>query len=223
MIQQAKNPPEAPVEEPKTIEPTPKVKEPLKPKEEPQILKKPAIPEVPKVEGLLKPEIPVAGPPPPGPPTRKVAIEKEQQHGIPVKPINQKILTEPKAVANAVIPSQSKEIKQPEIPKVEKPSEPEIIIKPKIQQANVGLNLNPEDFMVKQRPKTVTTVPKDAKNKLKTSPFGHVSNPVELKKPIPVSPAKLIKPKTPAGFIPPSKSIKPIVQTKPSIPSYPLE
>ena len=222
MIQQAKNPPEAPVEEPKTIEPTPKVKEPLKPKKEPQILKKPAIPEVPKVEGLLKPEIPVAGPPPPGPPTRKVAIEKEQQHGIPVKPIDQKILTEPKAVANAVIPSQSKEIKQPEIPKVEKPSEPEIIIKPKIQHANVGLNLNPEDFMVKQRPKTVTTVPKDAKNKLKTSPFGHVSNPVELKKPIPVSPAELIKPKTPAGFIPPSKSIKPIVQTKPSIPALKL-
>jgi len=231
MIQQAKNPPEAPVEEPKTIEPTPKVnellkpeeeppkpeEEPLKPKKEPQILKKPAIPEVPKVEGLLKPEIPVAGPPPPGPPKRKVAIEKEQEHGIPVKPIDQKILTKPKDVANAVIPSQPKEIKQPEIPKVEEPTEPEIIIKPKIQQANVGLNLKPEDFMVKQRPKTVTTVPKDAKNKLKTSPFGHVSNPVEPKKPIPVSPAELIKPKTPSGCIPPSKCIIQIVLTKPSI------
>jgi len=226
MLQQAKTPQEAPVEEPKTIEPTPKViepliskEEPLKPKEEPQILKKPAIPEVPKVESLVKPKIPVAGPPPPGPPKRKVAIQKEQLHGIPAKPIDQKGLTNPEAVANAVIPSQPKEIKQPEIPKVEKPSEPEIIIKPEIQQANVGLNLKPEDFMVKQRPKTVTTVPKDAKNKLKTSPFGHVSNPVESKKPILVSPTELIKPKTPAGFVPPSKSIKPIVQTKPSIPT----
>ena len=222
MIQQAKNPPEAPVEETKTTEPSPKVIAPPKPIEEPHILKKPATPDAPKVEGLVKPKIPAAGPPPSGPPKRKVAIEKEQEHGIPVKPIDQKILTEPKDVANAVIPSQPKEIKQPEIPEVEEPTEPEIIIKPKIQQAKVGLNLNPEDFMVKQRPKTVTIVPKDAKNKLKTSPFGHVSNPVELKKPIPVSPAELIKPKTPAGFIRPSKSIKPIVQTKPSIPTLKL-
>ena len=41
---------------------------------------------------------------------------------------------------------------------------------------NVGLNLNPEDFMVKIRPKTIVTVPKDAKSKLKTSAYGHVEN-----------------------------------------------
>ena len=221
MIQQANTPQEAPVEEPKTIEPTPKViippipkeeppkpeEEALKPRKEPQILKKPAMPEIPKVEGLEKPKIPVAGPPPPGPPPpgppkKKVAIEEEKQQGKSDKPIDQKISTKP--VANAVIPSQPKEIKQPVIPKVVKPSEPEITIKPKIQQANVGLNLNPEDFMLKRRPKTVTTVPKDAKNKLKTSPFAQVLNPVETIKPIPVTPAELIKP---------------IVQTKPSIPT----
>ncbi|MHA1460526.1 MAG: ADP-ribosylation factor-like protein, partial [Promethearchaeota archaeon] len=226
MIKQANTPQEALVEEPKTIEPPPKVitppklkEEPPKPKEEPQVLKKPAIPEFSKVEGLVKPKIPVAGPPPPGPPKKLVATEKEQQPGILAKPIDQKILTKPKPVENTVIPSQPKEINQPEVPKVEEPSKPEIIIKPKNQQANVGLNLNPEDFMVKQRPKTVTTVPKDAKNKLKTSPFAQVSNPVESKNSIPVTPTELIKPKTLAGFIPPSKSVKPKVQTIPSIPT----
>ncbi|MFX1375599.1 MAG: ADP-ribosylation factor-like protein [Promethearchaeota archaeon] len=40
----------------------------------------------------------------------------------------------------------------------------------------ISLNLNPEDFMVKLRPKTIGDVPKDAKSKLKTSAFGHVKN-----------------------------------------------
>ncbi|MCK4285944.1 MAG: hypothetical protein KAX18_07065, partial [Candidatus Lokiarchaeota archaeon] len=40
----------------------------------------------------------------------------------------------------------------------------------------VGLKLNPEDYMVKIRPKTLGSVPKDAKSKLKTSAYGHVSN-----------------------------------------------
>ncbi len=217
MIQQASTPPEAPVEELKTIEPPPKVIEPPKPKEEPYILKKPAMPDAPKVEGLVKPKIPIAGPP------KKIdAIEKEQQQELPAKSIDQKVLHKPKATANDANPSQPQEIKQPEISKVENPSEPEIIIKPKFQQANVGLDVNPEDFMVRQRPKTVTTVPKDAKNKLKTSPFGHVLNPVYPKKSIPVAPTELIKIKTPAGFIPPSKSVKPKVQTKPSIPTAKL-
>jgi len=38
------------------------------------------------------------------------------------------------------------------------------------------LKLNPEDFMVKIRPKSIGVVPKDAKSKLKTSAYGHVSN-----------------------------------------------
>jgi len=232
---------------PKIIEPTVPKKEPLKPKEEPlkpkeeplkpkkeplkpkeeapipkkgqYIIEKLATPDAPKVEGLVKPKIPVASPPPSGPPKREITVDKEQQQRIPDKLIDQKTLTKPKAVANAGVPSQPKDIKKPDILKVEKPSEPEIIIKPKIQQANVGLNLNPEDFMVKQRPKTVTTVPKDAKNKLKTSPFAHVSNPMQPKQPILNTPTELKKTKTPAGFIPPSKGVKPKVQIKPNIPT----
>ncbi|MBN1217203.1 MAG: GTP-binding protein [Candidatus Lokiarchaeota archaeon] len=42
-----------------------------------------------------------------------------------------------------------------------------------------GLDINPEDFMVKERPKQVLSVPKDAKNKLRTSSYGHVMNPTE--------------------------------------------
>lgn len=38
------------------------------------------------------------------------------------------------------------------------------------------LKLNPEDFMVKIRPKSIGVVPKDAKSKLKTTAYGHVSN-----------------------------------------------
>jgi small GTP-binding protein len=64
----------------------------------------------------------------------------------------------------------------------------------------VGLQLNPVDFMVKPRPKTVTKVPKDAKQKLKTSPYGHVSNTEKAKTPVPVNPIDMIKPKS---FVPP--------------------
>jgi small GTP-binding protein len=44
-------------------------------------------------------------------------------------------------------------------------------------EEELRLELNPEDFMVKKRSKKVSVVPKDAKNKLKTSSFGHVINP----------------------------------------------
>jgi len=48
--------------------------------------------------------------------------------------------------------------------------------KVKTDNLNVGLQLNPEDFMVKIRPKTIGSVPKDARSKLKTSAYGHVEN-----------------------------------------------
>jgi len=203
---------------PKTEPPKPKKESPI-PKKGRYVIEKLATPEAPKVEGLVKPKIPVASPPPSGPPKREIIVDEEQLQRKPDKLIDQKTLIKPKAVANAVAPSQPKDIKKTEILKVEKPSEPEIIIKPKIQQSNVGLNLNPEDFMVKQRPKTVTTVPKDAKNKLKTSPFAHVSNPMEPKQPILKTPTELKKTKTPAGFIPPSKGVTPKSQIKSNIPT----
>ncbi|MHA1104148.1 MAG: ADP-ribosylation factor-like protein [Promethearchaeota archaeon] len=84
--------------------------------------------------------------------------------------------------------------------------EGEPIIQPKIDLSESGLNLNPEDFMIKQRPKTITVIPKDAKNKLKTSPFAQVSNP-----------SKTFTPKT----VPPIKLVKPKVKTAPAIKSPP--
>ncbi|MFX1454494.1 MAG: ADP-ribosylation factor-like protein [Promethearchaeota archaeon] len=44
------------------------------------------------------------------------------------------------------------------------------------ESENVGFTLNPEDFMVKIRPKTMGSVPKDARSKLKTSAYGQVKN-----------------------------------------------
>jgi len=192
MVQQASTPQKAPIQEAKSIEPPKPKEEPPKPKEEPQKPKKIETPASPKVEGLVKPKIPVAVPPPSGPPKKIETVEIKEHPKISEKPLGKETLT--------------------------KPSESEIIIKPKIQATNMGLNLNPEDFMIKQRPKTVVNVPKDAKNKLKTSPFAHVSNPGVSKNIVPVTPTELIKPKTPSGFIPPSKSIKPKVQPKPITP-----
>ena len=54
--------------------------------------------------------------------------------------------------------------------------EPLRVKEPQNHNKNIGLKLNPEDFMVKIRPKTIGVIPKDAKNKLKTSAFGHVKN-----------------------------------------------
>ncbi|KKN57036.1 hypothetical protein LCGC14_0566180 [marine sediment metagenome] len=54
--------------------------------------------------------------------------------------------------------------------------EPLKVKEPQNHNKNIGLKLNPEDFMVKIRPKTIGVIPKDAKNKLKTSAFGHIKN-----------------------------------------------
>jgi small GTP-binding protein len=240
LLQQSSSAQKAPVDQPKAIETSPKVIEPPKPKEEPPepkeeppepkeeppkpkeespVLKKVAMPGGPKIEDLIKPKVPIAVPPPSGPPKKIPDVKKEQLQEIPTKAMDEKVINDQIILAKVAIPSSSNLNEQPETLKEEKPSEPELIIKPNIQHANVGLNLNPEDFMIKQRPKTVTVIPKDAKNKLKTSPFAHVSNPSGPKIPIPVSPTEFEKIKTPSGFIPPSKSEKTKVQTKPNIPT----
>ncbi|MFO7796111.1 MAG: ADP-ribosylation factor-like protein [Promethearchaeati archaeon] len=74
---------------------------------------------------------------------------------------------------------EEKEMKSPEPESVpEGIEDKEIpITQPTKVESDLGLKLNPEDFMIKQKPKTVGTVPKDAKKKLKTSAYGHVANP----------------------------------------------
>jgi len=81
----------------------------------------------------------------------------------------------------------------------------------------VGLNLNPEDFMVKERPKTITTVPKDAKEKLTISPYGQVENEQPKKEPKAVAPTKLIKPKSIKQVTPPKLKPTPVTQKPPEI------
>jgi len=94
----------------------------------------------------------------------------------------------PKPPHSIVTNKQSLEHRAPEVPNVkhetskqwiksskglpEKIKEKEL----KTKTENVGLKLNPEDFMVKIRPKTLGPVPIGAKSKLKTSAYGHVKN-----------------------------------------------
>ncbi len=95
---------------------------------------------------------------------------------------------------------------------------------PKIAQEDMGLKLDPKDFMIKQRPKSVEFVPEDAKTKLKTAPYGHVKNVEPPKAPVPVSPTQLFKekPKTRPTRVPsataPKIAQKPIKVKKPVMP-----
>ena len=100
-----------------------------------------------------------------------------------------------------------------------------MLFKPKIEQNKVELQINPEDFMIKQRPKKVLSVPEDAKTKLKTSAFGHVSNIPDVKPESPVSPIKLEKPQEEIPKpIAPTKLIMPIEEIpKPDAPTKVIE
>ena len=95
---------------------------------------------------------------------------------------------------------------------------------PKIAEEDMGLKLDPKDFMIKQRPKSVEFVPEDAKTQLKTSPYGHVKNVEPPKAPVPVSPTQLFKekPKTSPTKVPsataPKIAQEPIKVKKPVIP-----
>ncbi|MHA1458155.1 MAG: hypothetical protein ACTSQR_00670, partial [Promethearchaeota archaeon] len=209
MLQAASTPEPEPVQEPskpietppKTIQAPPKpiesppkpIQTPPKPIRTPPNLKKPTLPDSPKIEGLVKPKIPTATPPPI---PKKVEVAEEKSELIePAKPLEEK-----------------KEL-------IRKQNEPEILVQPKINKTVIGLNLNPADFMVKQRPKSVTVVPKDAKNKLKTSPFAHVSNPTVSKTPAPISPTELVSKKLPSGFVPPVKNTLPKIEKLSKIPT----
>ena len=71
--------------------------------------------------------------------------------------------------------------------------EPKKLVQPEIPQQKVSLKLDPKDFMVKQRPKTVISVPKDAKSKLKMSQLSQEDSSLKPRAPIPVSPKKLFE------------------------------
>jgi signal recognition particle receptor subunit beta len=180
--------------------------------------RKPAVtqkPEAPKPPVTPPPKKPEAPKPPVTPPPKK----PEAPEPPITPPIGKPLESKP-----AFTPSKKSET--PKIPiEIEKiKADQEILVKPKIAQEDMGLKLNPKDFMIKQRPKSVEFVPEDAKTKLKTSPYGHVKNVEPTKAPIPVSPTQLFKekPKTSPTKVPsaiaPKIAQEPIKVKKPIIP-----
>ena len=115
------------------------------------------------------------------------------------------------------------EVKTQEVKEIE-PS-----IKSEIKPEGIGLKLNPEDFMVKSKPKAVTFVPKDAKDKLKMSPGSLVKNVDKPKTPVSVSPLKLIEKETKTSPTPIKSPIIPKIKPElkpvstPSIPKTTIE
>lgn len=74
-------------------------------------------------------------------------------------------------------PPEEKLQQQPEeITKEKEKIQKEEFLKPPIEE-DIRIEFNPEEFIVKKRSKKVSVVPNDAKNKLKTTSFGHVINP----------------------------------------------
>ena len=121
----------------------------------------------------------------------------------------------PKAIEKPII--QPTLPNEPELKdKIEKE---EILINPVIKKKEIGLDLKTEDFLVKKRPKKVLFVPKDAKAKLKTSSYGQVSNPDQVKSQLraAVTPPNLTKPKTA------NELVKPKISTAPETPKVPIK
>ena len=169
-----------------------------------QIIEETTAPKFAKVELAMEedekikktPQKPSMAPsPPPPPPPSSIDTKKTPQVETQPIPIEEK----PTPIKKPTLPP------KPSFTKVKAPSMLEMqtktlaegeesIIQPNIDFSENSLNLNPDDFMIKQRPKTITTVPKDAKNKLKTSPFAQVSNPSKNVPPKIISPIDLVKP-----------------------------
>jgi len=183
-------------------------------------------PEVPKPPITPPPKKPEAPKPPITPPPKKPEVPKPPVTPLPKKPeVPKPPITPPvgkplESKPAFIPPKKSKTSKIP-IENEKKKAEQEVLIKPKIAQEDMGLKLDPKDFMIKQRPKSVQFVPKDAKTKLKTSPYGHVKNVEPSKAPVPVSPTQLFKekPKTSPTRVPsataPKIAQKPIKIKKP--------
>ncbi|MFX1321989.1 MAG: hypothetical protein ACFFAQ_10125, partial [Promethearchaeota archaeon] len=200
--------PEAPM--PPVTPPPKKPEAPMPPVTPPP--KKPEAPMPPVTPPPKKPEAPM---PPVTPLPKKSEVPKPPITPPVGKPLEPKpAFTPPKKPEKPKFPIEVEKIK----------AEQEILIKPKIAQGDIGLKLDPKDFMIKQRPKSVEFVPKDAKTKLKTSPYGHVKNVEPSKAPVPVSPTQLFKekPETSPTIVPsataPKIAQEPIKVKKPVIP-----
>ncbi len=203
-----------------------------------------------KIKDMLK----KIGAPPPTPATRILEEESEQEviQKEPEKKIKPITLDKAPILEKTVSPSPTPQLppqdtpitqESIEIPKSSKLDTSEELpessvkitgdaTKPKASvasQERISLKLNPEDFMVKARPKSVGMVPKDAKSKLTISPYGQAKPIDKPKAPVPVSPLKLMEQKHRISPTPPKipempkKTLAPIENDIPKKPVTPVE
>ena len=177
-------------------------------------LRKQKAKEAKKARKRKKKFVPVEGPPPEvksiiSKPSFITGTEEPKTTGIPFQDYTPPKTKEPvkeKGPDTTWMPKRLKKFKEKEPPKVvlpEKVSEEKIIAKTTVAKHK---KINLEDFKIKQKPKTVTSLPTDTKTKLKTSAYGHVANPEDAKKEsappkpktaAPVAPTRLVKPSRP--------------------------
>ncbi|MHA1413863.1 MAG: ADP-ribosylation factor-like protein [Promethearchaeota archaeon] len=127
-------------------------------KVETTVVETPKEPEEKKEETIEKP-----------PELKKEKVEVEKPLKAPPPP---KIESLKKVSAPSPLKKEKEEVKIEE--KVEEKIEK--VEKEAVKKPETKLEMSPEEFMVKDRPKVVLAVPKDAKAKLKTSPYSQVSN-----------------------------------------------
>jgi small GTP-binding protein len=161
-------PPEAPPEKP--LE-TPPEKPPEAPPEKPPEAPPEKPPEAPPEK---PPEAPPEKPPEAPPEKPPEAPPEKPPEAPPEKPLE----TPPEKPPPEKTPPEAPPEKAPEEAPPEAPPTETATVEEDFDE-EIRLELNPEDFMVKKRPKKISSVPKDAREKLKTSSFGHVVNPTK--------------------------------------------
>ncbi|MFX1569676.1 MAG: ADP-ribosylation factor-like protein [Promethearchaeota archaeon] len=157
---------------------------------------------------------------------KPVEIERQISKESELSPIPQ-LKTEEKSVEQQIFRKPSDIVatsKKEETLKVETQEEKEIKtpMGTKIKPEGISLKLNPEDFMVKTRPKSVTFVPKDASTKLKMAsdrPAKDVEEPIAPK---PVSPLKLMDEKEKLKPPPPKTPMISKIAPEPKIQPTPI-
>ncbi|MHA1283587.1 MAG: ADP-ribosylation factor-like protein [Promethearchaeota archaeon] len=211
-------PPPAPKQAPKVAAP----KQPAPPPAPKQPAPPPAPKQAPKVAAPKQPAPPPAPKQPAPPPAPKQAPEVAAPKQPPLKKEGKPKFQGIPGMPNLSIPL--KKVQSEVAKKLEE--EDSVLIKPKIQQPTLKLKIDPSAFMVKQRPKTVSVVPKDAKDKLKISPFAQVTNPSQPYAPsTPQQTPKIQKPPEPPKIIEQQPTVhketvqKPLVEVTPPLTS----
>ncbi|MFX1500606.1 MAG: ADP-ribosylation factor-like protein [Promethearchaeota archaeon] len=167
-----------------------------------------------KIKEMLK----QVGTPPPiqAAPTNKEEPEKLMVQQTPIEPVPLKVppedaikiekpieITKSEEASELSKSDTNEKLSEPVAKIPEETESSEVSITPK---EKIGLKLNPEDFLVKSRPKTVEIVPEDAKSKLKMSNLTQTKPTEKSNVLIPVSPIKLMEQKQKEVTPPPKKS-----------------